>query len=123
MIKDATTGQIIADLVVTGQRIIVAEGGRGGKGNSMMASSTRRAPHFCEPGQVGVKRRIELELKILADVGIIGLPNAGKSTLLSVVSAAKPKIADYPVSTLEPNLGVVQNRDSENSFVMADIPA
>lgn len=122
VIKDAASGEVIADLVANGQRVIVAEGGAGGRGNSMMASATRRAPHFCEPGQSGIKRRLELELKILADVGIIGLPNAGKSTLLSVVSAAKPKIADYPFSTLEPNLGVVQGRDRERAFVIADIP-
>jgi len=122
VVKDAETGDTVADLVKDGQRIMVAEGGKGGRGNAMLASPTRRAPHFCEPGQKGITRQLELELKILADVGIIGLPNAGKSTLLSVVSKAKPKIADYPFSTLEPTLGVVQTPDGESSFVMADIP-
>lgn len=121
MVRDAATGLVVADMVRNGQKAMVAEGGRGGRGNSMLASSTRRAPHFCEPGQPGVGRKLDLELKLLADVGIIGLPNAGKSTLLSVLTRAKPKIADYPFSTLEPNLGVVQNQ-SENALVLADIP-
>jgi GTP-binding protein len=122
LIKDAASGETVGDLVRHGQKIMVAEGGSGGRGNSMMASPTRRAPHFCEPGQRGVKRHLELELKVLADVGIIGLPNAGKSTLLSVISAARPKIADYPFSTLEPNLGVVPTPDGGKAFVAADIP-
>lgn len=121
VIKDAETGDTIADLVLHGQKAMVAQGGRGGRGNTMLASPTMRAPHYCEPGEAGIERKLELELKILADIGVIGLPNAGKSTLLSVVSAAKPKIADYPFSTLEPQLGVIKTA-SGNSFVMADIP-
>lgn len=121
LIKDAETGDVIADLVLEGQRAMVAQGGRGGRGNTMLASPQMRAPHFCEPGEAGIERKLELELKILADVGVTGLPNAGKSTLLSVVSAAKPKIADYPFSTLEPQLGVIKT-GSGNAFVMADIP-
>jgi GTPase len=121
VIKDAETGDVIADLVLDKQRAMVAQGGRGGRGNTMLASNNMRAPHFCEPGEAGIERKLELELKILADIGVTGLPNAGKSTLLSVVSAAKPKIADYPFSTLEPQLGVVKT-GSGNAFVMADIP-
>jgi GTP-binding protein len=121
VVKDATTDEVVADLIKRNQRVLVAEGGRGGRGNSLLASPTHRAPHFCEPGQAGVYRKLTLELKILADVGLVGLPNAGKSTLLSVISAAKPKIANYPFSTLEPMLGVVRI-DQDNSFVAADIP-
>ncbi len=121
VIKDAETGDVIADLVLDQQRAMIAQGGRGGRGNTMLASPQMRAPHFCEPGEAGIERKLELELKILADIGVTGLPNAGKSTLLSVVSAAKPKIADYPFSTLEPQLGVIQTA-SGNAFVMADIP-
>ncbi|MBI2812560.1 MAG: GTPase ObgE [Candidatus Melainabacteria bacterium] len=121
VIKDAETGDIIADLVLDHQRAMVAQGGRGGRGNTMLSSPQMRAPHFCEPGEAGIERKLELELKVLADIGVIGLPNAGKSTLLSVVSAAKPKIADYPFSTLEPQLGVIKTK-SGNAFVMADIP-
>lgn len=122
VIKDRESGEVIADLVAAKQRVMVAEGGAGGRGNALLSTPTRRAPHFCEPGQRGVLRQLELELKILADVGIIGLPNAGKSTLLSVITAAKPKIADYPFSTLEPNLGVVQSPYGTKAFVVADIP-
>lgn len=121
VIKDAETGDIIADLVLDHQRAMVAQGGRGGRGNVMLATPQMRAPHYCEPGEAGIERKLELELKILADIGVIGLPNAGKSTLLSVVSAAKPKIADYPFSTLEPQLGVIKTK-SGNALVMADIP-
>ena len=121
VVKDATTDEAVADLIKPNQRVLVAEGGKGGRGNSVLASPTHRAPHFCEPGQAGIYRKLVLELKILADVGLVGLPNAGKSTLLSVISAAKPKIADYPFSTLEPMLGVVRI-DEHTSFVAADIP-
>jgi GTPase len=121
VIQDAGTHKLVADLTRQNQRVLVAEGGKGGRGNSVLATPTQRAPHWCEPGQPGIFRALELVLKILADVGIVGLPNAGKSTLLSVISAAKPKIANYPFSTLEPSLGVVRI-DENRSFVAADIP-
>jgi GTPase len=121
LVKDVQQDIIIADLKEDGQRVLVAEGGRGGRGNTDLSSHGNRAPHYCEPGELGITRMLELELKLLADVGVIGLPNAGKSTLLSVMTAAKPKIADYPFSTLQPNLGVVKN-PSGDGFVMADIP-
>lgn len=121
VIKDADGGTLIADLREPKQKILVAEGGRGGRGNKEFASPTNRAPYFCEPGQPGIKRVLELELKLLADVGLIGLPNAGKSTLLAAMSAAKPKIAAYPFSTLTPNLGTVKDK-SGDGYVMADIP-
>ena len=121
IIKDAKTGESLGDVLTSGQTILVAKGGRGGRGNSRFTSSTHRAPREWEPGEAGQERTIEFELKLIADVGLVGEPNAGKSTLLSVVSAARPKIADYPFTTLEPNLGVVSMGDSR-TFVVADIP-
>jgi GTP-binding protein len=121
LIRDAETGEILRDFSRPGESFIVARGGRGGKGNTHFKSSTHRAPHFSQPGEPGESRRLKLELKLLADVGIIGLPNAGKSTLISVISSVKPKIADYPFTTLIPNLGVVKVGDRE-PFVVADIP-
>jgi GTP-binding protein len=119
--RDAETGEIRCEITEDGQEYILTPGGRGGKGNSFFATSTKQAPNYAQPGEPGIEEWIILELKILADVGLVGFPNAGKSTLLSVVSAAKPKIADYAFTTLTPNLGVVSYRD-ERSFVMADIP-
>jgi GTP-binding protein len=119
--RNAETGEKLCEITEDGQEYILTQGGRGGKGNLFFATSTQRAPTHTQPGEAGIQEWIILELKLLADVGLVGFPNAGKSTLLSVVSAAKPKIADYAFTTLTPNLGVVSYRDSR-SFVMADIP-
>lgn len=115
------TGEIIFEITANGEEKILARGGRGGQGNVHFKSATNQTPRFAQPGEAGIENWYVLELKILADVGLVGFPNAGKSTLLSVVSAAKPKIADYPFTTLVPNLGIVGYRDNK-SFVMADIP-
>ncbi|MEK9829250.1 MAG: GTPase ObgE, partial [Schleiferiaceae bacterium] len=119
--KDAETGEVLFEITENGQQTILLPGGRGGLGNTHFKSPTNQAPTYAQPGEDGQEGWFILELKVLADVGLVGFPNAGKSTLLSVVSAAKPEIADYPFTTLVPNLGVVQHR-GYNSFIIADIP-
>lgn len=121
IVRDAATSEILAEVLADGDTLVIAKGGRGGKGNAFFASSTRQAPRDYQPGEDGEERELELELQLIADIGLVGQPNAGKSTLLSVISAARPKIADYPFTTLAPNLGVVQLSDSR-TFVVADIP-
>ena len=121
VVRDADSHELLGEVLESGQTIVVAQGGRGGKGNSFFATATHQSPREWQPGEEGQTRRLELELKLIADVGLVGQPNAGKSTLLSVVSAARPKIADYPFTTLAPNLGVVQLSD-HRTFVVADIP-
>ena len=121
IIRDADSGALLAEVLEDGQEMIIAKGGRGGKGNSFFATATHQSPREWQPGEEGEAHQLELELKLIADVGLVGQPNAGKSTLLSVVSAAHPKIADYPFTTLSPNLGVVQLSD-HRTFVVADIP-
>ena len=121
VIKDLDTSELLGEILETGDRLVVARGGRGGKGNSFFTTATHQSPREFQPGEDGQARRLELELKLIADVGLVGQPNAGKSTLLSVISAARPKIGDYPFTTLSPNLGVVQ-LSANRTFVVADLP-
>lgn len=121
IVRDEATGELIGEILAEGDELLVARGGRGGKGNTFFATATHQAPREWQPGEEGEAKRLVLELKLIADVGLVGQPNAGKSTLLSVISAARPKIGDYPFTTLSPNLGVVPMSD-HRSFVVADIP-
>ncbi len=121
LIRNAETGELIVDITEDGQEFVIAKGGRGGKGNWLFRSPTNQAPRVCTPGDPGQEYQLELEMKLLADIGLVGFPNAGKSTLISTISAAKPKIADYPFTTLVPNLGMVYFQPGK-SFVVADIP-
>ena len=121
IVRDNESGEVLGEVLADGDQILVAKGGRGGKGNAFFATPTHQSPREWQPGEDGIARTVELELKLIADVGLVGQPNAGKSTFLSVISAAHPKIADYPFTTLSPNLGVVPMSD-HRSFVVADIP-
>lgn len=125
VIRDLASGETVADITKQGQQVVVARGGHGGRGNTHFKSATRQVPRIAEPGEKGEERWLALELKLLADVGLVGLPNSGKSTLLAAISAARPKVADYPFTTLVPNLGVVawkKEREREYHFTIADVP-